>query len=215
MQVIDQTYDEAIPLDKLTEHPDNPNVGDDELVGQSIDQLGFFGAVLVQESTGRVIAGNTRFRAMRAAGADSIPGFWVRCDDTTALEILAVDNRSRDVAVYKEPALANLLTLIRDERGHLLGTGYDEATYQVLMQSGSNNGAGGASDTLTPGDRADSYDEANIRSIILPYASEDYEVIVTRLATLREALDMETNAEVIANLIETAYEAETYEVVER
>ena len=46
-----QTWKPAYPIAELTEHPDNPNRGDVELLRDSIEHHGFYGAVLVQKSS--------------------------------------------------------------------------------------------------------------------------------------------------------------------
>jgi site-specific DNA-methyltransferase (adenine-specific) len=107
--VISQSFDAEIPISKLREHPDNPRRGRDDAVGASIEATGFFGAVIVHKRTRRVLAGNTRYRTMKAKGATTIPGFWVTCDDATAKRIMLADNRTSDLAAYDDDLLALLL----------------------------------------------------------------------------------------------------------
>lgn len=138
-----QEYDEAISLRKIRQHPRNPRKGDDEAVGESIDANGWFGAVLVHRSTGHVIAGNTRFRAMRKRKAKTVPGFWVDCDDDTALRILLVDNRTSDMASYDDAELLALLVELEAEAAGLIGTGYTDADLAALLvEQEANAGVG-------------------------------------------------------------------------
>lgn len=134
MRVIDQEFDAAIPLDKLQQHPENPRRGDDSAVAESVEVNGFFGGILVQRSTGRVLAGNTRFRVASEEGVEAMPGFWLDVDDETALRILLSDNRTSDLATYDEGALATLLEEVAGSAAGLLGTGYDEAALGALLE---------------------------------------------------------------------------------
>jgi len=130
--VIRQTFDPDIRLDSLKEHPRNPRRGRDDVVGDSIEANGFYGAVIVHRKTKHVLAGNTRYRAMKAKGATTIPGLWVTCDDQTAERIMLADNRSSDLAGYDDAALYAMLEEAAASVGGLLGTGYDETDLGAL-----------------------------------------------------------------------------------
>ena len=134
-----QTYDPAIPLDQLAEHPANPNVGAKGVIAESLDEHGFYGAVLVQKSTGRIIAGNHRLQLAQERGATSIPGFWLDVADDEAEAILAVDNESTRLGKYDETKLLTLL----EGRTSLAGTGFDAARLSALSALVHRRGAFG------------------------------------------------------------------------
>lgn len=207
VDVMDQEFDPAIPLDSIDEHPENPRRGDDGAVAESVGAHGFFGAIFVQRSTGHVIAGNTRLRVMRSTGAETIPGFWLDVDDDQARQIMLIDNRAADRAGYDDEQLVAVLrTLVESEKG-LVGTGYDSPAYEMLLQqvdSDDDGILGGSRQGLTPADRSDSYDESDIRSIILPYGGAEFDSIVESLARLRARFEVDTNAEVVAILVSNA-----------
>jgi ParB/Sulfiredoxin domain len=212
MNLIEQEFDAAIDIDKIQQHPDNPRRGDDKAVGESIARNGFFGAILVHRSTGNVIAGNTRFRVMVEEGHETLPGFWVDCDDETAKRILLADNRTSDLAFYDDQQLFGLLKSLVDSEG-LTGTGYDRAAYELLLQSiESDEIVGGIRQGLPPEERIDSYNELDVRSLILPYEGETYERVAYAFAQLREAWELETNAEVADRLVTEAVAALPAEV---
>jgi hypothetical protein len=104
-----QEYDPAIALDEICEHPENYNEGADGVVSASLDAHGFYGAVLVQKSTGYIIAGNTRYRSSQRKGAATLPGFWLDVSDDEAREILLVDNGTARLSVFDEDKLIALL----------------------------------------------------------------------------------------------------------
>jgi site-specific DNA-methyltransferase (adenine-specific) len=121
-------------LDDLTPHPANPRQGDVGAIHQSIEANGFYGAVIVQKSTGYVLAGNHRMQAAANAGATSLPVIEVDVDDATATRILLADNRTNDVATYDQDALAGLLRSLAEDGG-LAGSGYDGDDVDALLQS--------------------------------------------------------------------------------
>jgi ParB-like chromosome segregation protein Spo0J len=135
--LIEQTYD-VVPIDQLSQHPDNPRKGDVELIASSIDANGFYGAVIAQRSTGHVLAGNHRLLAARARDIEHLPVVWVDVDDDRALRIMAVDNRSNDVAEYDEQRLIELLQgFDHDYRG----TGFTETELAAMLAAEPDAGS--------------------------------------------------------------------------
>lgn len=128
--MIGQRFEAAYPLDALVEHPDNPRVGDEEAIEESMAAHGFYGAVLVQQSTGRIIAGNHRTRVARRRGETTVPVLMLDVDDDQARRILLVDNRTNDRATYDDVELARLL----GELDGLAGTGFDTSDLEALLE---------------------------------------------------------------------------------
>lgn len=110
----------TVKIESVKPHPRNPRKGDVSLILKSIDKNGFYGAIVVQESTGYILAGNHRWKAARDAGMSVIPAIFVDCDDEQALRILLADNKTSDDATYDEYLLSELLQSFDD----LEGTGY-------------------------------------------------------------------------------------------
>jgi SAM-dependent methyltransferase len=52
-----------VPVDSLETHPRNVNQGDIGAIYESIGANGFYGAIVAQKSTGRILAGNHRYQA--------------------------------------------------------------------------------------------------------------------------------------------------------
>lgn len=128
----EQEY-ELVPIDSLEPHPDNPNVGDDEALEESIGTTGFYGALICQRSRRRILVGHTRWRADTAAGATTIPVIWVDCDDVRARKIMLGDNEYARRATTDQDLLALNLQAILDEGADLVGTGYDAAFLDELL----------------------------------------------------------------------------------
>ena len=124
MRII-QGKTETVKIDSLRPHPRNPREGDIGAIHESINNNGFYGSVLAQQSTGYILAGNHRWQAMLQAGATEIPVTWIDVDDDHALRILLADNRTNDMASYNQDELANILEQLIQDTGTLAGTGYD------------------------------------------------------------------------------------------
>lgn len=221
--ILDQRYDPATKVGSLREHPDNPRQGNDTAVAASVEATGFFGAIMVQASTGYVIAGNTRLRVAQQAGAATVPAFHLDVDDDTARRILLADNRLGDLATYDEAALLELL----QDMGDLRGTGYDEADLDDLLATLQEAGHAAPeqvevaptdgehpyrqpdedeSTLVHPGfdERLDKYRSKTVRSLILDYPLDTYESLAAGLATLRDRLDAPTNSDVVLHLVQQA-----------
>ena len=125
---------EHVSVEALKVHPQNPRRGDLDAIVASIAANGFYGALVVQRSTGYVLAGNHRLMAAVQAGLKQVPVAWVDVDDVRALAILAADNRTSDMGTYDDEQLAHVLQQLSDE-GALQGTGYDAGDLHLLMES--------------------------------------------------------------------------------
>jgi ParB-like chromosome segregation protein Spo0J len=120
------------PIDSLSLHPDNPREGDIGSIVTSIRQNGWFGSVVVQKSTGYVLAGNHRLQAAKICGIKEVPVFWVDCNDDRAKAILLADNKTAELASWNDHALLALLQEA-DANSYLLDTAFDQDDIQKLL----------------------------------------------------------------------------------
>jgi ParB-like chromosome segregation protein Spo0J len=155
--IVPQEY-ETVSVDALKPHPRNVNQGDLGAIVESIDANGFYGAVIAQQSTGYILAGNYRWRAAVSQGMKFIPVLWVDVDDATALRIMLADNRTTRLGLDDPAGLATLLQEIRSDAGTLQGTGFDAEALQELLsdmtgemglESGSGDSGSGAGRSVT------------------------------------------------------------------
>lgn len=121
-----------VEIDQVTNHPDNPRDGDVGAIITSIGQNGWYGALVVQRSTGHVLVGNHRLKAVSQLGWAQVPVIYLDVDDRRARNIMLADNKVSDVASYHEDVLAELLAAAAAD-GDLLATGYDEDDLSKLM----------------------------------------------------------------------------------
>lgn len=127
--IVDQQYQIA-SVESLKPHPLNPNQGDVEFISASLEQTGFWGAILVQEGTDHIIAGEHRWLAAKEKGLDQVPVLVLDVDDARALEIMAMDNRSRDRATWDDQATYDLLKTVEEAR--LPAHGFDVEDLNTL-----------------------------------------------------------------------------------
>lgn len=115
------------PISTVSQHPQNPNNGDVDVVAESILANSFYNPVIVQESTGRIVAGNTRYNALMMLGETQIPVIGMDIDDTQALKVLIADNRTAEKAIRDQKGVEDLLLYLEENSpGGLAGTGFDE-----------------------------------------------------------------------------------------
>lgn len=130
MDSLNEEYDPAVPLDALIELVDNPRRGDLALLNESVTEIGFYGAVIVNKATNEVLAGNHRIKALHEQGEETVPVIYVDVDEVTARKIALVDNHANDRATYD---VHDLLATIERLDGDFDGTGYTETDYADLL----------------------------------------------------------------------------------
>jgi hypothetical protein len=190
---------EIVDVAKIHEHPRNPNNGDDPTVRALIRKHGFRGVIEVQRSSGSITAGNTRYRSAVAEGMPRVPVTWTDDDDATALERVLGDNRARDLALWDDQALTEVLAEIRDTTGTLDGTGFDEATFDQLYAeiTGSNEPPAPASGDGTP---VAGGAVKQLRLLVVPVPVDAYDPIVDKLNTARDTWQI-TIGEALARIL--------------
>jgi ParB-like chromosome segregation protein Spo0J len=123
-----------VPIEQVKPYANNANSGDVDIVRNSIETNGFYGAVIAQQGSGTLIAGHTRYEALHSLGADQIPVIWVQTNNIQAARMRVVDNRSTRMG-RDDPALllAELQDIMEADSEMLLeGTGYLETDLESL-----------------------------------------------------------------------------------
>lgn len=137
-----------VPISAVSMHPDNPKEHDLGAIAASIARFGQQVPILVQKSTGWIVAGNGRWEALPFVGElettlDLGPGSpWTHVaavfSDLSDLEAKAyaiADNRTHDLGGgYNDEKLAALLTEL-GAAGELTATGYDADDLDNLLAS--------------------------------------------------------------------------------
>jgi ParB-like chromosome segregation protein Spo0J len=124
-----------VSVDAVRPHPRNVNEGDRAAIRESLKENGFWGSLIVQRSTGYILAGKHRWEEATAAGYAELPVTYVDVDDATALRIMLADNRTGRLGADDDAALAALLQEIAADAGTLAGTAFDDDSLAVLLKS--------------------------------------------------------------------------------
>lgn len=114
----------VIPLSSVKLHPRNPRVGDVEAIAASLRRFGQQKPIVVQKSTGYVVAGNHLVRAALTLGWTEVAANVVELDDATATAFMVGDNRTSDLGGYDDALLAAVLAE-QAAAGNLEATGYN------------------------------------------------------------------------------------------
>lgn len=133
----------AVDIDEIQNHPRNVRQGDVGAISESLRDNGQYRPIVVQRSTGFVLAGNHTLKAARALGWKKIAVTYVDCDDQRALRILLADNRTNDLATYDDSGLAELLKELADSETGLAGTMYDGDALDQLLTDLAETDFGG------------------------------------------------------------------------
>lgn len=129
----------------LKPYPGNARKGDLDMIRESLRVNGQYRPIVVQESTGYILAGNHTWEAAGLEHWEEMDATFVDCDDEQAKKIVLVDNRSNDVAEYDNEALAALLT----ELPEFEGTGFSQQDLDDLLAE-LGGGFGGADPNHAP-----------------------------------------------------------------
>lgn len=139
-----------VPLSAVTQHPDNPRQGDAGAVAASLARFGQQKPIVVQKSTGWIVAGNHTWQGATMAGelertlfpdAEDRGADWTHIaavlsdlDDLEAKAYAIADNRTSDLGTYDDERLARILAELASVDS-LVGIGYDGEDVDELLSS--------------------------------------------------------------------------------
>lgn len=122
-----------VPIDSVRQHPRNPNNGDLDSIMESIKINGYVDPIIVQKSTGYIIAGNHRWQCLHALKSTVAPVIFVDMDEEQALRFMLANNETARKAVTDDALMVELLGLLSTTELGLVGSGFDDDQYQRLM----------------------------------------------------------------------------------
>lgn len=124
---------ELVPIESIRPHPRNYREHDLGALHVSIEHFSLYLPVVVQRSTGFILAGTGRWIVETQSGSTEIPVRWLDVNDVEAEAILLADNwiprRARDM----DQELLDLMVSLRTEdRGLFAATGIDDDDVEDL-----------------------------------------------------------------------------------
>lgn len=123
-----------VPISDVMPYENNANNGDVDIVRDSIQTNGFYGAIIAQKGFGTIIAGHTRYEALLSLGSEWIPVIWVETSNVSAARMRLVDNRSTRMGRDDPGLLLEELQSILEADADLMltGTGFLESDLEAI-----------------------------------------------------------------------------------
>lgn len=218
---------EQAKLGDLRPYPGNARRGDVDAIAESLRVNGQFRPLIVQRSTGYVLAGNHTLQAAQKLGWPSVQITYLDVDDEQARRIVVADNRTADLGEYDDRALLDLLRSFDDD---LAGTGYSTDDFDDLLaqlqemdadnppqeptalvpyatSSGAYGADGDGTNTRQTPSYAEyqaAYDQRATRFLALIYPLGQYAWIVGKMGQLADDRGLESNSAVLLALVAEA-----------
>ena len=141
---------EYIALSKLEGATSNPKLHADNEIKASMERFGFVETPVIDERTGRLVAGHGRrdaLRSLKATGKGAPAGVrvehddwyipvergWSSRDDAEASAYLVSSNRTSELGGWDEAALATMLSDVRDSGAGLEGVGFTNQELDKML----------------------------------------------------------------------------------
>lgn len=125
----------ATPVDQVKPMSGNPRRGDVEAVARSLERFGQHRPIVVQRSSGEIIAGNHTFLAAVSLGWDQVAVLWTDDDRETAVARSLADNRTHEEGGYDNAELAALMAEVAAVDDTMLeSAGFQADEIDALLQ---------------------------------------------------------------------------------
>lgn len=120
-----------VPVNQLKGYDKNPRKGNVKAIAESLEVNKQYRPIVVQKSSGKILAGNHTWLAAKQLGWKEIAVVFVDVDDDAAKRIVLADNKTNDLADYDNAILAELLR----DLGGASGTGYSDADMEAILNA--------------------------------------------------------------------------------
>lgn len=174
---------QRVPVDSIQTHPENPRRGDIPAIAESLRVNEQYEPIVVQRSTGYVLAGNHRLLAARELGWEEIAVVFVDVDDDHATRIMLSSNRTGDLGSYDLQLLVDHLRHLSDSND-LAGTGYTDDDLDSRMAELHRN-----LNETRPDSPAPPPSSIDLREVVLLFSPEQhaqFEAWMNEVAKARE-----------------------------
>lgn len=126
---------EHVPIDDIQPYPGNPHKGDVAGIAKSLARYGQWRQILVQRSTGYIVAGNTTWKSAKRLNWSKINVTFLDVDTVTAEAILLADNAWSARGTDDKDAVARMLKSIYDAGGWSDAMGYTHRQLDAFLAS--------------------------------------------------------------------------------
>lgn len=121
---------ERAAVAELKVHPRNPRRGDVDRIAASLEANGQYRPIVVQSSTGYIIAGNHTYLGARKLGWTHLDIVRIDVNDKKARKIMLADNRTSDAGDYDRDILAEVIASLD---GDTEGSGYYDDEIEAML----------------------------------------------------------------------------------
>lgn len=128
---------EWIDINKIELWDRNPRINEHVIqqVAISIQQFGFINPIVVQKSSNKIIAGNTRYKAGLKLNLPKVPVIYVDLDDDKATAYAIADNKLGELALWDDDLLKELILEIQDSDIDIEVLGFDEYELDSILNN--------------------------------------------------------------------------------
>lgn len=161
---------EHVDVDEVARWPRNPKLHDEAGIDESLQRFGFTAPLLLDETTGRIVAGHGRLEALlRRRAAGKPPPARVRVEgrrwlvpvlrgvsfasEAEAEAYLVADNRLTERGGWDQEALGEIVRDLQESGAGLAGTGFAADYGQRLAESFEAVPATGSAEELLKAER--------------------------------------------------------------
>lgn len=137
---------QLVDIDSVRPWPGNPRRGDVDKLRAMYREFGQQRTIIVQRSSGLIIAGNHWWQAMKAEGAAAILVGFCPVNDLTAQRIAVADNQSHEVGTYDSHDLDVWLRNLWAQGGLDETLGYSHAQLDAYLRQFGGGGGRGSPD---------------------------------------------------------------------
>lgn len=192
---------QLVSPNELKANPRNPNTHTEEQIKRLckvITEQGFRVPIVVSKQSGKVVAGHGRLQASLKLGLEKVPvSFQDFASEAQENTHMLADNRLAELADMDNTMLKDLLQELDTGEIDMDLTGFSESEIGSLMTQvfqGDDTGD-------DPTDKLEVMQNTQLRQIMLVYKQEEFEEIIDLLEELKSKMSLETNHDVITQLI--------------
>lgn len=211
---------EYVSLRELQKWPGNPKQHDIDGIVTSIQKFGFRGAIVIDEKSGKIVAGHGRSEAVAKIRDTGAPppklvrvlenGDWAVPvlrgtsfeSEAEAEKFLLADNRYVELGGWDDAALYEMLKRVDD----FDGVGYDEADMKtiglLLAQAEKEALKTEASVGPRPDDLKETFLANEIKQVVLYFKGAEYESVLSKLSKIRIRLGLDNNSDAVMKVLD-------------
>lgn len=206
---------EMVALSTLERWPRNPKLHAEKALNDSIEKFGFVQPILVDEGTGRIVAGHGRLEALQKLKESGAPvpariqetdGEWMVpvirgvefADEQEAEAYLLADNRMVELGGWDEEQLWGMLKGFEPDLAQLVGwSDKDLRTLQSHVEADQER-------AKTPEEQLGVFLANGIRQMVFHLDEDQYRKVLTVFENVMEKRKLLTTTEVLLYLVDHA-----------